>query len=68
MDVYANFCMRVDFTKIFVKSLDFVDVKNIDNMSKGTTYRTHYVLQLLYILFFDLFLMKQYNIRINPYA
>ena len=46
---------------MFVMSLDFVEIKkHIENM--GMTYKTHYALQLLY---FDLFLMKQY-IKINP--
>ena len=47
---------------MFIMSLDFGEIKNIENMSIGMTYRTHKALQLLY---FDLFLMKQY-IRINP--
>ena len=62
MEVKAIFCTRMDFTKMFVKSLDFAKMKNIENMSMGMTYRTHLALQLLY---FDLFLMKQ-HIRINP--
>ena len=62
MEVYANFCTKMDFTKTFVKSLDLAEIKNIENMSMGMTYNTHLALQLLY---FDLFLMKQY-IRINP--
>ena len=59
MEVNAIFCLRIDFTKMFVMSLDFADVKNNKNMSKGMTYRTHLALQLLY---FDLYLIKQYNI------
>ena len=47
---------------MFVMSLDFAEIKNIENMSMGMTYRTHLALQLP---FFDLFLMKQY-IRIDP--
>ena len=49
---------------MFVMSLDFAKIKNIENMSMGMTYRTHLALQLLY---FDIFLMKQY-LRINPDA
>ena len=37
-------------------SLDFADVKNNENMSKGKTYRMHLVIQLLF--FFYLFLIK----------
>ena len=62
MEADAIFCTRMDLTKMFVISLDFTEIKNIKNMSMGMTYRTHKALQLLY---FDLFLMKQY-IRINP--
>ena len=65
LEVYPIFCTRMDFAKLFVMSLDFADVKNNENMSKGMTYRTHKALQLLY---FYSFLMKQYNIRINPYV
>ena len=36
----------------FVMSLDFADVKNNENMSKGMTYRTHLALQLLYLIYF----------------
>ena len=39
--VYGIFCTRMDFTKIFVMSLDFADIKYIKNMSMGMTYRTH---------------------------
>ena len=63
MEVYAIFCTRMEFTKFFVMSLDFAEIKNIENMSMGMTYRTHQALQLLYFDFF--FPMKQY-IRINP--
>ena len=35
MEVYAIFCTRVDFTNMFVMSLDFVEIKNIENMSTG---------------------------------
>ena len=62
MDVSAIFCTIMDFTKMFEMPLDFVDIKNIKNMSMGITYRTHLAHQLLD---FDLFLIKQY-IRINP--
>ena len=61
MEVSAIFCTRMDFTKMFEMSLDFAEIKNIEIMSIGMTYRTHLALQLLY---FDLFLMKQ-NIRLN---
>ena len=62
MEVRAIFCTRMNFSKMFVMSLDFAEIKNIENMSMGMTYRMHLALQLLY---FDLFLMKKY-IRINP--
>ena len=62
MEVSAIFCTRMDFTKMFEMSLEFVEIKNIKNMSIGMTYRTHLALQLLY---FDLFLITQY-MRINP--
>ena len=62
MEIYAIYCSRMNFAKLFVMSLDFAEIKNIENISMGMTYRTHQALQLLY---FDLFLMKQY-IRINP--
>ena len=58
MEVYAIFLARMDFTNMFVMSLDFAEIKNIENMSIGMAYR----IQLLY---FDLFLTKQY-IRIDP--
>ena len=41
MEVYAIFCTIMNFTKIFLTSLDFVEIKNIENMSMGMTYRTH---------------------------
>ena len=41
MEEYAIFCTRIDFREIFVMSLDFADVKNSENMSKGMKYRTH---------------------------
>ena len=62
MEVYAIFYTRMDFANMFVMSLAFAEIKNIENMSMGMTYRTYYALQLLY---FDLFLVKQY-IRIDP--
>ena len=62
MEVYAIFCTKMDFTNVLVMSLDFAEIKNIENMCIGIINRMHYALQLLY---FDLFLMKQY-IRINP--
>ena len=62
MEVYTLFCTRMDFLNMFVMSLDFAEIQNIENMSMGMTYRTHLALQQLY---FDIFLMKQY-IRIDP--
>ena len=62
MEVNAFFVQEWILQKKFVMSLDFVEIKNIENMSMGMTYRTHLALQLLY---FDIFLMKQY-IRIYP--
>ena len=44
----AIFCTKKEFTKMFVMSLDFAEIKNIENMSMGVTYRTHQDLQLLY--------------------
>ena len=41
MEEYAIFCTRIDFTEMFLMSLDFADVKNIENMSKGMKYKTH---------------------------
>ena len=49
---------------MFVMSLDFEDAKNTENMSMGMAYMRH---QALHLLYFDLFLMKQYDIKINPY-
>ena len=63
--VYGGICnllYKIDFKNFFVKSLDFAEIKNIENMSVGMRYRMHQALQPLY---FDLFLMKQY-IKINP--
>ena len=34
------FCTKTDFTNTFAKSLDFAEIKNIENMSVGMTYRT----------------------------
>ena len=31
----------MDFTNMFLMSLDFTEIKNIENMSMGMTYRTH---------------------------
>ena len=62
MEVYAIFCTRMVFKMFFVMSLDFAEIKNIENMSMGMIYRMHNGLQMLYL---DLFPMKQY-IRINP--
>ena len=47
MEVYAIFCTRIDFTKMFVMSLDFEEIKYIKNRPMGMTYRTHLALQLL---------------------
>ena len=55
MEVCENFSTRIDFTSNLVMPLDFADMNNNENMSKGITCRTHQALQLLY---FDLFLMK----------
>ena len=41
MEEYAIFCTRIDFTEMFAMSLDFADVKNNENMSKGIKYRMH---------------------------
>ena len=41
MEVYAIFCTRMDLTNIFVMSLDFAEIKHIENMSMGMTYWTH---------------------------
>ena len=41
IEVGATFCTRMDYTKIFVMSLDFVEIKNIENMSMGITYTVH---------------------------
>ena len=41
MEDYASFYTRMDFIKMFVMSLDFANVKNNEDMSKGMAYRTH---------------------------
>ena len=41
MEANAIFCTRIDFTKIIVMSLDFVDVINKESISKRMAYRTH---------------------------
>ena len=41
MEVSAIFYTIMDFTIIFEMSLDFAEIKNIENMSMGMTYRTH---------------------------
>ena len=56
MEESPIFCTGIDFTEMFVMSLDFTYVKNNENMSKGMKYRKHLALQLLY---FDLFYTKQ---------
>ena len=62
MEVDAIFCTRMDFTKMFVMSLDFAEIKK---------YRKHVhwddkqdALSPSTAIYFDFFLMKQY-IRIN---
>ena len=40
MEVYAIFCTKMDFN-FFVMSLDFAEIKNIENMSMGMIYRMH---------------------------
>ena len=64
MEVCAIFCTRMDFTKLFVMSLDFADVKNNENVSchgndiqdalKGTA-----------TLMISVFYMKDLNKTIN---
>ena len=39
--IYAIFCTRMDFTKFFVMSIDFAEIKNIENMSIGMIYKMH---------------------------
>ena len=63
MEDYAIFCTRIDFKKKNCNVIRFRRRKDNENMPKGMTKRTHLALQLLY---FDLFLIKQYNIKINP--
>ena len=41
MEVSAIFCTRMDFTKMFEMSSDFAEIKHIEHMSMGMTYRTH---------------------------
>ena len=41
MEVYSIFCTRMEVTEMFVMSLDFAEIKNIENMSVGMTYKTH---------------------------
>ena len=50
---FAIFCTRMDFTKMFVISLDFAEVKNKENMSKEKTHGMYLVIQLLYFDFFS---------------
>ena len=40
IEVNAIFCTRMEFS-FFVMSLDFAEIKNIENMSMGMAYRTH---------------------------
>ena len=62
--VYGGICnfLYKNGLYFFAMSIDFAEIKNIENMSIGMKYRMHYALQLLN---FDLFLMKRYT-RINP--
>ena len=62
MEDYAIFCTRIDLKKN-CNVIRFRRRTDNENMPKGMTQRTHLALQLLY---FDLFLIKQYNIKINP--
>ena len=39
MEINAIFCTRIDFTNVFVMSLDFAEIKNIENMSMGDALR-----------------------------
>ena len=39
MEVSAIFCTKMDFTNIFEMSLDFAEIKTIENMSMWMTYR-----------------------------
>ena len=41
MGVSAIFCKRMDFTNMIELSLDFAEIKDIENMSIGMTLRTH---------------------------
>ena len=41
MEVLVIFCTKTDFTNIFANSLDLAEIKNMENMSVGMTYRTH---------------------------
>ena len=41
MEVSAIVCTRMDFTKMFEMSLDFAEIKKIENMSMGMIYRTY---------------------------
>ena len=61
MSYNGIFCIRMDFTKIFVRSLDFAEIKNIENMSIGMTYRTHKALQLLLLLFLFIYYETVYQ-------
>ena len=59
MEVNAIFLYKNGLYKNICDVIRFHGRPNKENMSKGMTYRTHKALQLLY---FDLFLMKQYDI------
>ena len=41
MEISTVFCTRMDFKKMFEMSLDFTEIRNIENMSMGLTYRVH---------------------------
>ena len=59
MEVNAIYLYKDGLYKNICNVIRFRRRPNKENMSKRMTYRTHKALQLLY---FDLFLMKQYNI------
>ena len=47
----CNFLYKNGLYKFFVMSLDFAEIKNIENMSMGMIYRMYRALQLLFVLF-----------------
>ena len=56
------FCAIIDFTEMFVMSLDFADVK------KQRKHVQRNEIQDALSPSIVIFLMRQYNIRINPYV